>query len=154
MKHFLFFFSFLSLTAVLISYSACVIRQPAYCKDFNKLSDAEKKEEVKRNSTETNFNLIRCSYYTEGGAPIADEPIIEGGASSVPFLLTKLEEGNDEDDQEMAISLLYRIDIQQKLQNRSKVITKIEQVVEKMRDESRKKRGLERIEDMKGHSSQ
>ena len=133
----------------IVFLSSCV-KEPDYCKDFNRLSIIERKEAVRKNSIETNFALIRCSYYTEGGPVIADEPIIEAGQSSVPFLLSKLEESKDEDEQERAISLLLDIDINKNLQNRAEIISKIEQTVNRMKNESKKQYSLEMLNKMKG----
>ncbi len=133
----------------IVSLSSCIINQPRYCKEFNNLSLDERKEAVKENSVETNFALIRCAYYTEGGPEIADVPIIEGGQASVPFLLSKLE-SNDEHEQDTAIFLIYRIDKKEGLQNRGDIIYKIETTVGKMKDEMSKKYSLERLNEMKG----
>ena len=133
----------------IVSLSSCIINQPRYCKEFNNLSLDERKEAVKENSVETNFALIRCAYYTEGGPEIADVPIIEGGQASVPFLLSKLE-SNDEHEQERAISLLQDIDIQERLQNRTEIITKIEKAVDKMKNEQNRQYSLEMLNKMKG----
>lgn len=125
-------------------------KEPSDCKDFNGLSRAEKKEAAKKNSIETNFALMRCAYYIEGGpSPIADEPIIDGGQSSVPFLLSKLN-SEDEDEQYRAISLLFQIDfLHERLQNRAEIIDKIEMTIDKMKDKCNRNFSLDRLEKMK-----
>lgn len=142
--------SFLWLVFGVVFFASCIINQPRYCADFNSLSLDERKEIVRKNSIETNFALIRCSYYTEGGPVIADRPIVEAGQASVPFLLSKLE-SKDEDEQYRAISLLHQIDSsQERLQNRAEIIAKIEMTIEKMKNEQNKQFSLRRLNEMKG----
>lgn len=141
-------FTFFGLIFGAMFFVSCIINQPRYCADFNDLSLDERKETVRKNSIETNFALIRCSYYTEGGPEIADVPIIEGGQSSVPFLLSKLD-SEDEHEQATAISLIFRIDIREKLQNRNEILDKIEKTVNSMKNEINKRYSLERLNEMK-----
>ena len=132
-----------------IFFSSCFFNEPRYCKDFNDLSLSERKETVRKNSIETNFALIRCHYYTEGGPTIADDPIIEGGQASVPFLLSKLNESKDENVQYEAIILLSSIDSRVNLLNREEVMANIEQVVSEMKNDLTRKYSAGWLQDMK-----
>jgi hypothetical protein len=137
------------MTFGLIFWGSCFFNKPDDCKEFHSLSLSEQKEKVKKNSIETNFALIRCARFIEGGpSPIADEPIIEGGQASVPFLLSKLD-SKDENEQETAILLLSYIDMREGLQNREQVISKIEKTVDLMKNEIGKKYSLKSLGDMK-----
>jgi hypothetical protein len=136
-----------------IFFSSCIMNEPRYCRDFNELARSQKEEVVRNNSIETNFALIWCSYYTEGGPVIADVPIIEGGEASVPFLISKLD-SIDGTEQYSAISLLFDIDRRQKLQNRAAILTKIEWTINGMKDEIDRKYSLELLKRMKDSNVQ
>jgi hypothetical protein len=146
-------FLFTGLLFGTIFFSSCIMNEPCYCRDFNELARSQKEEVVRNNSIETNFALIWCSYYTEGGPVIADVPIIEGGEASVPFLISKLD-SIDGTEQYSAISLLFDIDRRQKLQNRAAILTKIEWTINGMKDEIDRKYSLELLKRMKDSNVQ
>jgi hypothetical protein len=125
----------------------------AECKSFYSLSAGERERLFKTYDLEKQLDLYRCGMNRRPPDIALAIPIADRGESTIPVLLEKLEREKDEQFQYVIIDVFEVMSVKGYLRNKSEVITRIRQVVTKMRISILRDMALKDLEQIERNSA-